>query len=462
MRARTLWVLSLLVACEVKRTQVPRPLRPAADAVAAWFAGDAAPDDADRRKRKKKEKNRDREPKETLAFRKAETFAAQSVASPVVVAEPADDGEMLEALGYVAGVEEAAADRVDGVQVHDRAAVSPGYTLYTPGGHSLALLLDEDGREVHRWSKDLREIWPDFDPSNALETDAISWRRAQLLPGGDLVVMWSGFGMARLTADSRVRWASYLPVHHDFEVLADGSVVVLTRAPREAPDVWKKGPIMEDFVTWLDPQGRRVREVSLLTAFQKHPEWDAVWRRRPKKKGDIFHTNTLQVIPDDASSEHPAFRRGAIVTSMRHLDAVAVFDPEQEAITWWMKDAFSRQHDPQLLSNGHLLVYDNHGLGEASRMLEFDVTDRSLVWSYEGTEEQPFFSGTCGHAQRLANGNTLVNESTAGRGFEVTPDGRVVWELRTAFRTGEGLRYVSRIYELARIPPAELAWLPAR
>jgi hypothetical protein len=33
-----------------------------------------------------------------------------------------------------------------------------------------------------------------------------------------------------------------------------------------------------------------------------------------------------------------------------------------------------------------------------------------------------------GSAQRLWNGNTLVCESAFGRLFEVTPDGRLVWE----------------------------------
>jgi hypothetical protein len=83
------------------------------------------------------------------------------------------------------------------------------------------------------------------------------------------------------------------------------------------------------------------------------------------------------------------------------------------------------------------------------------------VWSFEGNEEHPFFSGTCGHAQRLPNGNTLINESTAGRGLEVTPEGRVVWELSTGFRTGEDLKYVSRIFELERVPASYVTWLKA-
>jgi hypothetical protein len=34
----------------------------------------------------------------------------------------------------------------------------------------------------------------------------------------------------------------------------------------------------------------------------------------------------------------------------------------------------------------------------------------------------------CGNAQRLPNGNTLINEASFGRVFEVTPQGEAVWE----------------------------------
>jgi hypothetical protein len=33
-----------------------------------------------------------------------------------------------------------------------------------------------------------------------------------------------------------------------------------------------------------------------------------------------------------------------------------------------------------------------------------------------------------GNAQRLPNGNTLINEASFGRFFEVTPQGETVWE----------------------------------
>jgi len=48
------------------------------------------------------------------------------------------------------------------------------------------------------------------------------------------------------------------------------------------------------------------------------------------------------------------------------------------------------------------------------------------VWTYE--DRDGFFSAFISGAQRLSNGNTLVCSGVSGHVFEVTPDGRVVWD----------------------------------
>jgi hypothetical protein len=51
-----------------------------------------------------------------------------------------------------------------------------------------------------------------------------------------------------------------------------------------------------------------------------------------------------------------------------------------------------------------------------------------IAWNYQETLEYNFFSPRISNAQRLPNGNTLINEGSFGRFFEVTRDGDVVWE----------------------------------
>jgi hypothetical protein len=89
-----------------------------------------------------------------------------------------------------------------------------------------------------------------------------------------------------------------------------------------------------------------------------------------------------------------------------------------------------------------------------SRVIEFDPTTCEIVWEYrQETGEQKFFSHFISSAQRLPNGNTLIDEGANGRIFEVTPDKEIVWQY-IAPKDDEGRNEVYRAY---RIPPE---WVP--
>lgn len=50
------------------------------------------------------------------------------------------------------------------------------------------------------------------------------------------------------------------------------------------------------------------------------------------------------------------------------------------------------------------------------------------TWRYVASPQQQFYARIISGMQRLPNGNTLINEGTEGRFFEVTPAGKIVWE----------------------------------
>jgi len=85
------------------------------------------------------------------------------------------------------------------------------------------------------------------------------------------------------------------------------------------------------------------------------------------------------------------------------------------------------------LPNGNILVFDNgpHRLDESfpfSRVIEVNPATDQIVWTYQEPFPYNFYSPRISNAERLPNGNTLINEGVFGRFFEVTPDGEVVWE----------------------------------
>ncbi len=358
--------------------------------------------------------------------------------------------ERLESIGYVGGVSRARVEA--GVTVLDDAEVSAGLNLYTSGHGPEAVLMDMEGRVLHRWRRDFWDIWPDYPIDRDAEATQ-HFRRAHVYPNGDLLAIFEGLGLVKLDAASNVLWDFPGKAHHDLWVAPDGDVWVLTREAHVVPRVSPDAPILEDFVSVLDAGGREKRRVSLLECFERSPpRFRDIWLRNKGRRADVFHTNSLEVLDGRFADRDGAFQAGRVLVSMLFLNTVAVIDLDERRVVWAQEGGFSGQHDPKLTDAGTMLIFDNKGGPGLSRILEIDPLDRSLKWEYRGTLEEPFLSHTCGTAQRLPNGNTLITESDNGRAFELTQDKRLVWEYVNPHRAGEDHEYVAVIFEVVRLP----------
>ncbi len=56
------------------------------------------------------------------------------------------------------------------------------------------------------------------------------------------------------------------------------------------------------------------------------------------------------------------------------------------------------------------------------------------AWTYIASDTVSFWSSFISGAHRMNNGNTFINEGARGRFFEVTPDGKIVWEYLNPYR----------------------------
>lgn len=357
----------------------------------------------------------------------------------------------LRALPYLQGYRPAEEHPV--VTRFDPKAEEAGLNLYLSGHAAEAVLMDMDGRTIHTWRHPLRRLWPDLakDPAMAkLEY----WRRAYLYPNGDLLGIYEGQGLVKLDARSRVLWSHRGGIHHDLEVTADGEIWVLDRDGKLIPRLNRREGVLEDMITVLSAEGKVRRRISILQAFERSRYRGLLARRPPS--GDIFHTNTLEILDGRFAAQNPALRRGNVLISVLKLDAIAILDPEREEVVWAQTGAFRRQHQPTFLPNGRLLMFDNTGPGgDRSRVMELDPfgpDPGKILWQYGGRPGEELFSKTLGSCQRLAGGNTLITESENGRALEVAPDGRVVWEFRNPHRAGTHGELVAVLFEMLRLP----------
>jgi outer membrane protein assembly factor BamB len=128
-------------------------------------------------------------------------------------------------------------------------------------------------------------------------------------------------------------------------------------------------------------------------------------------------------------------RDGNVLASLRSVSAVIIISRETGEIIWHLDSTMlAQQHCANELENGNILIFDNgaqrlHESAPYSRVIEVERESKRIVWQYKDRSfPMAFFTPFMGSAQRLRNGNTFIAEAAFGRMFEVTPEGKIVWE----------------------------------
>ncbi len=370
--------------------------------------------------------------------------------------------DRLRALGYVDVAEDEIEDERSGVVV-TRDGSSNDYNFYLSSGACRADLIDAAGAVLHSWQ----------------HPPCGRWASAALLPDGGLVVVGQHPRkevsaqhhrryLLRLSRDGTVLWEVETRVHHYVGLTSDGRILTLTKRTRHIPnippDVLPPGiPVKDNGVAVFSLDGELLEEQSLVEALSRSPNvfrFQAVAPRETERGEvivDLLHTNAVQWVPPGGFRGSPApFPQGAVLVCMRHQDTVALIDWGAQRAVWaWGQRVLDGPHDAHVVPGGNVLIFDN-GLGRRwSRVMEVDPASAQTVWEYGAHPPRSFYSRIRGASQRLANGNTLISDSTHGRVFEVTASGELVWDFRTPHRNAAGKPYgivFMRRYSAAQVP----------
>ena len=359
----------------------------------------------------------------------------------------------LESLGYLAGG--ARGPSQSGVTLHDDSRSWHGLNLYVSGDSPGATLIDMEGNVVHEWHYPFDVAWPDRQEEYETERGTRYWFHAHLFENGDIIGIFNGLGLVKLDKNSNLLWQFTGGSHHHLHVADDGRIYVITRRERADIRISTGSNVLEDAITVLDTNGRRLAHISLIDAF-----WDsdyASWLatapiNRARKKIDVLHANRIVALDGRLEERIPSFREGNFLVSLRNFNALVVLDIEREQVVWTMSGMWMQQHCPSVLDNGNILLFDNQGDHGSSRIVEFDPVTQKIEWLYAGDEENGFYSEKFGTVQRLPNGNSLIAESHFGRALEVTSLGDIVWEYYNPARAGDSNEFIANLFEIERLP----------
>jgi hypothetical protein len=358
-----------------------------------------------------------------------------------------------------------------GVTVHDPFRAQDGLTLYTSGHDASAYLIGMDGEVLHAWRRPYSTVWdPSADVKRPQPDSHVYFRKAMLYPNGDLLVVYEGvgdtpygYGVVKLDQNSEVIWRYLGHAHHDIDIGPDGRIYVLTHELVDDPLEGFENlasPRLDDFLVVLSPEGEELRKVSLIHLIAASEYRHLLHGVSSYAVADPLHTNTIDVITEDAARNFAFGTAGQILLSFRELGAIGVLDLDREELAFALQGYWLGQHDPDILPNGNLLLFDNVGNFEKpegrSRVIEFDPETMAIVWQYAGTRQSPLESKIRADQQRLANGNTLITESNGGRILEVTPSGEIVWQFVNPVRGGERAERIPIICWAQRLGPDEL------
>jgi hypothetical protein len=339
-----------------------------------------------------------------------------------------------------------------GVTVYDPSRAQDGVTLYTSGHDAAAYLIAMDGQVLHEWRRPFSTVW---DPSAAVKRPQpdshVYFRKAMAYPNGDLLVIYEGvgdtpygYGVVKLDRDSEVLWSYLANAHHDVDIGPDGRIYALTHEFVDEPLQgfgMLASPRLDDFLVVLSPDGEELRKISLIHAVAASEYRHLLHTVAAFALADPLHTNTVNVITAADAANFAFGQPGQVLLSFRELGAIGVLDLDTEKLVWLSRGPWLGQHDPDILPNGNILLFDNYGHYERpegrSRVIEFDPGTLAIVWQYAGSAELPFESLIRSSQQRLANGNTLITESNGGRILEVSPGGEIVWQFVNPVRGGE-------------------------
>jgi hypothetical protein len=398
-----------------------------------------------------------------------------------------------------------------GTTIYDPDRAWNGYTIHPTPDNKGAVLIDMNGNVIRRFEDISVSPIRIFPGGNIMggSGEAVVQRDWE---GNEI---WRFDRTEQIVdADGKTVWSSRQ--HHDWQregspagyyspasapQLTSGRTLILATKNLTVPEISDKR-LLDDYFFEVSWSGEILWDWSISdhidelgfsgaarNAIYRHPGFN-----EQTQSADWMHVNSLSYIGPNQwyDAGDARFHPDNVIFSGRSANIVAIVARSGDVV-WRMGPDYRAtkaqreigqvigQHHPHLIpvglpGAGNLMVFDNGGgagFGEpnpfapdgrfiverySSRVLEINPVTMEKVWEYsiQGHGRFRFFSFNVSMAQRLPNGNTLITEGAAGRAFEVTVDGEIVWEyINPFFYESDDTR--NNIYRAYRVP---YDWIP--
>ncbi len=358
----------------------------------------------------------------------------------------------------------------DPARVHNKLLLTSAAYKKNPA----LLLVDRDGNILHKWNVPSvytnKEVvkWHNIqDPSNG-GTSSID--DAVLFPNGDVIAIqdnrmlsnYRGQRLFRMDKDSNIMWEIDGEFHHEIDLGADGNIYAMDYELRDhypVIDMHTKEPVkfLADTIVKVSQQGEVLETISVPDAFVGTPYEFYLYSFEltvptvqeltlPYNETHAFdpeHTNSVQYLDERLAAQIPWAQTGDLVISMRGPSVIAILRPSTGKIVWATKGPWRHQHNVRLQPNGLIRIFDNEGAsvfvddedGEIkkvykSRIVDYNPNNAQTTVRYFDPKYFDTWTFWRGAHYELEDGSLLVTSTAQSRVLQVSPSGKVIWEMR--------------------------------
>ncbi|MBY0293849.1 aryl-sulfate sulfotransferase, partial [Patescibacteria group bacterium] len=278
----------------------------------------------------------------------------------------------------------------------DDAAVQDGYILVAPNyadkffnEPGKVQLINTKGVVVHEWKTPYTPMYATLEADGSIYVEMTPPADIVATPGGGKTGL-----IQRISWDGVVLWEyTDETMHHDFEVLPNGSVAFLSWVAMPNKDAVRvvggsHSSLATSSTVWVDAivVVNENKEVVWKWNLFDHIDPAEYPLNSFTPFTDWSHANSVRYIADNSLTHTPAF-----LISVRHISRILLVDAQSGDIIWMSpKGMTSFQHDATMLDNGNILTFDN-GLFRPqdrpylwSRVLEIDPRTNKITWQYKG------------------------------------------------------------------------------
>ena len=221
---------------------------------------------------------------------------------------------------------------------------------------------------------------------------------AELLPIDTVLVVAVNRKLFEIDRQGNILWShDDEKISHDADRLSNGNTIYVYGMGDQKTDAQVKE---------ITPQGELVWEWYAKDYFNHEPYSEI----SPKENSGWCHTNSVTRLDG-----------GNTLISLRNFNMIVEVDQSGDIVNT-IQDIAESPHDPEVLTNGHILAA--HQTATYHAAMEINPETNEVLWEYGFTNMKDF---PVRDVNRLPNGNILITCST--RIIEVTHDKEIVWQL---------------------------------